>query len=130
LQTISEINLTPLMDLTFILLITFIITFPLIEQAIPINLPQGKADDLEEQDSRTISMDLSDRIYLDDRQIEMKALAEEMRLLGQAAPDTTVLVRADEGIAYGKIVEVLRILHDARISRMALVTQADEKTGP
>lgn len=130
LREISEINLTPLMDLTFILLITFIITFPLIEQGIPMNLPRGEAEELDENQSRTISMDLQGAIYLDDLQISKEGLAEEMRQLGQADPETVVMVRADEGIKYGSLVEILRILHDAKIARMALITQVDNKREP
>ena len=58
LNQISDINMTPLMDLTFILLITFIITFPLIEQGIAINLPKGKAADMQDAVTRSISINL------------------------------------------------------------------------
>ncbi len=130
LKEISDINLTPLMDLTFILLITFIITFPLIEQGIPVNLPRGKAADLDEQKSRTISMNVEGTLFLDDLEISKEELAREMNQLGAADPATTVLVRADEALRYGRLVEVLRILHEAKIARMALVTQADDKPAP
>jgi len=125
LKQISEINLTPLMDLTFILLITFIITFPLIEQGIPVNLPRGEADDLNPDESRTISLNLQGELFLDDLPITVAELTSEMNMLGKAAPDTVVMVRADEGIKYGKLVEILRVLHDAKIARMALITQPD-----
>ncbi len=127
LKQISDINLTPLMDLTFILLITFIITFPLIEQGIPMNLPRGDADELDPDQTRTISLDLQGAIYLDDLKITREDLALEMIELGRADPDTTVLVRADEGIMYGKLVEVLKLLHKAKIARMGLVTQPEQK---
>jgi biopolymer transport protein TolR len=126
LKEISEINLTPLMDLTFILLITFIITFPLIEQGIPINLPRGQAADLEEADARTISMDEKGVLYLDSLAISQEELAREMQVMGEVEPDTTVLVRCDETLQYGRLMDVLRILHDAQIARMALVTQAED----
>lgn len=129
LKEISEINLTPLMDLTFILLITFIITFPLIEQGIPVNLPRGKAADLDDIQARTISMDKEGLLYLDDLQITAEALASEMMALGEGDPETTVMVRADQSLAYGRLVEVLRMLHDAKIARMALITQAEDKPG-
>lgn len=127
LKQISEINLTPLMDLTFILLITFIITFPLIEQGIPVNLPRGKANPLDPDQSRSISLNLEGQIFLDDVMISKEALASEMTLMGQSDPETTVLVRADEGIRYGQLVEIMQILHDAKIARLALVTQQEEK---
>jgi biopolymer transport protein TolR len=130
LEQISEINLTPLMDLTFILLITFIITFPLIEQGIPVNLPRGEADELNPEETRTISLDLQGKIYLDDVPTTKEQLAAELTAHGRADPDITILVRADEGIRYGKLVEVMKILHDAKIARMALVTEPENKKGP
>ena len=126
LSEISEINMTPLMDLTFILLITFIITFPLIEEGIPVNLPRGRADELNPDQTRTISIALDDRIFLDDAPISGAELAVEMEALGIADPDVTILVRADEDIRYGVLVEVMKILHQARIARMALVTQPEK----
>ena len=126
LKQISEINMTPLMDLTFILLITFIITFPLIEQGIPVNLPQGKADTLEPEETRTISLDLQGNLYLDDLPILSDELGRQMALLQSGNPDITVMVRADKEIRYGRVVDVMKLLHAAKITRMALVTQSDE----
>jgi len=125
LKPISEINLTPLMDLTFILLITFIITFPLIEQGVPVNLPKGRAAPLPESQSRAITLDREGGLYLDHVAIEADALAVRLREIGAAEPATAFLIRADEAIAYGRVVEVLRLLRAAGLSRMALVTQAD-----
>jgi biopolymer transport protein TolR len=125
LEQIREINMTPLIDLTFLLLITFIITFPLIEQGVPVNLPRGKAQDISSQHHRTISVNLQGEIFLDERSISRDDLASEMNALGVADPEAVVLVRADENIAYGKVAEVVRILHDAKIARMALVTRAE-----
>lgn len=58
LEQIREINMTPLIDLTFLLLITFIITFPLIEQSVPVNLPRGAAEDIDSSRARVITVDL------------------------------------------------------------------------
>jgi biopolymer transport protein TolR len=126
LNQISDINMTPLMDLTFILLITFIITFPLIEQGIAINLPKGKAPDMENIDSRSISLNLKKQLYLDDLPVSKEELVSSMRDIGQSEPDTTVYVRADTKLAYGEVVEIMRILQDANITKMALVTEAEE----
>jgi biopolymer transport protein ExbD len=125
LQEIKEINMTPLIDLTFLLLITFIITFPLLEQGIYVNLPRGKADDLDQRQMRTITLDIEGHLYLDRQPIEREALAAEMTDMGRADPETIVMVRADEKIAYGRLVEILNILREAKIARMALVTSPD-----
>ena len=126
LKEISEINMTPLMDLTFILLITFIITFPLIEQGIPVNLPKGKAADLDNPDTRNISINALGMFFLDDQPITKKALVGEMQRTGELTPNTTVYVRADQTIDYGRVAEVMKVLYDAKITRMALVTEAEE----
>jgi len=121
----SEINLTPLMDLTFILLITFIITFPLIEHGIAINVPKGKATPVEASDAQTISVDAEGEVYLNDTETSLDDLSVSMRRAAATDPTMTVFIRADEGIRYGRVVEVLKILHDAKISRTALVTRAE-----
>ncbi len=126
LGQISDINMTPLMDLTFILLITFIITFPLIEQGVAINLPKGKAADLQEQASRSISLNLDKQLYLDEVPVSMQELVAAMADIAASEPDTTIYVRADRKLAYGEVVGIMRVLHDANITRMALVTAAEE----
>ena len=125
LNQISDINMTPLMDLTFILLITFIITFPLIEQGIAINLPKGKATDMMEPKTRSISLNLDQQLYLDDVPVSKGELSAAMGDIGLNEPDTTIYVRADHKLDYGAVVDVMRVLNDAGISRMALVTEAE-----
>ena len=121
-RQISEINMTPLLDLTFLLLITFIITVPLIEQGIQIRLPKGKASALEQPNTCSITVDDQGTLFLDNIPITEDVLAAELQAKVLADPDVTILVRADERLAYGKVVTVLRTLHDVGISRMALVT--------
>lgn len=118
--------MTPLIDLTFILLITFIITFPMIEQGIPVNLPRGKAQDLKDRESRTISIDARGEVFLDRVPVTLPDLEKELTILGAANPDTVVMVRADQALVYGRMVEVLQVLQRARIAKMALVTQLED----
>ncbi|VGO15806.1 Biopolymer transport protein ExbD [Pontiella desulfatans] len=125
LNTISDINMTPLMDLTFILLITFIITFPLVEQGIAINLPKGKAADIKDAQTRSISLNLAKQLYLDDVPVSAEELKAEMATIGAAEPDTTIYVRADRKLNYGEVVDIMKILHDANITKMALVTEGE-----
>ena len=125
LQELSEINMTPLIDLTFLLLITFIITMPMLEQGIPVNLPKGKARDLDQQESRSITLDTTGGVFLDNVAVSLDQLGVEMKALAAADPETTILVRADDKLAYGRVVEIMRILNEAQITRMALVTTPD-----
>ena len=113
------------MDLTFILLITFIITFPLIEQGIVVNLPKGKASKVDSSESHFISVDKDNQLYLDDHKMSLEELKERIIALKEADPDVPVMVRADESISYGDLVQVLKVLHEAKITKMALVTQEE-----
>ncbi len=126
-RLISELNMTPLIDLTFLLLITFMITIPLVEQGIHVRLPKGKASELDT--ARTFSIALNDKaeLFFDNLPTTPELLANDLKAKAEADPDVTILVRADEGIAYGKVVAVLRLMHDANISRMALVTDPRER---
>jgi biopolymer transport protein TolR len=130
LREINEINMTPLIDLTFLLLITFIITMPLLEQGIPVNLPRGKARELDQTRSHSITLNIKGQVYLDQQEITREELATQMVSFAKADPEVIVMVRADEGIQYGRIIEIMRILQDAQITRMALVTSPENKPGP
>ncbi len=117
--------MTPLIDLTFLLLITFIITFPMLEQGIPVSLPRGKAMDVDQRNSRTITVDSAGEIFLDAQKITETDLAAEMARTGAADPDAIVMVRGDEKVNYGRVAAVMRILHEAKIAKVGLVTRAE-----
>lgn len=125
MKDMSEVNLTPLIDLTFLLLITFIITFPLIEQGIPVNLPKGKAQELKPDAARTVTVDKTGDIFLDEVKVSIDEFATEMQAAGKVDSSVMVMVRGDKDLRYGRIVEVLKVLNDANITKMALVTEAD-----
>jgi biopolymer transport protein TolR len=125
LRPMSEINLTPLMDLTFILLIAFIITFPLIEHGIDIRVPRATAQDLTPEDARTIGMDAQGRLYWNEQVVTFEELAALVAETARLAPQAAVLVRADETLSYGAVVKILKLLYEAKITNTALVTRAE-----
>lgn len=125
LKELNEISNTPLIDLAMLLLVTFLITYPLLEQGISVNLPQADAEELDPGRTRTITLDVEGNVFLDDTPVSLPALSEQMLQLGKADPTITVFVRADKDLKYGRIVDILKILYQARISRTALVTQAE-----
>lgn len=122
IREVCDINMTPLMDLTFILLITFIITFPMIEQGIPVNLPKGKASDIGDKKARSITINSSGKFFLDGLPISSDELQRAAAGLGES-DETPVYVRADKDVKYEAVAEVVLILHKANITRMALVTE-------
>ena len=98
------------------------ITFPNIEQGIAVRLPKGKTTTLEHQDSLAITLNANAELFLDNAAITEEALANALKTKVADNPEITVLVRADETLAYGKVVNVLRLMHEAQITRMAIVT--------
>ena len=119
---INNIDMTSLIDLTFLLLITFIITMPAIEQGISVKLPQGKADALPVKKSNVVTLG---RAYLNNREITLEDLERTLGNLAADDPEVAVLVRGDERLEYGKVVQVMKILYKVRITRMALVTLSE-----
>lgn len=126
LRESNEINITSLMDIIVILLFAFIITMPIIEQSLPVNLPSGKAGPMDlTKKHHTIELSIKDGLTLDGAAMSVQRLEEKMKAIGQADPKMPVYVRADEKIDYGRVVEVIQVLKAAKIETMGLVTQAD-----
>ncbi len=124
-RMINNIDMTSLIDLTFLLLITFIITMPVLEQGISIRRPQGKADDLPKKQPSVISLNVEGKVYLNNREITLEDLERTLGNMAAENPELAVLVRGDERLEYGKVIDVMKILYKTRITKMALVTQAD-----
>ncbi len=125
-RRMSDPNMTPLIDLTFLLLITFIITFPMLEQGISIKLPRGKTEKIEQNKSQAITVGLDGKVYFNNREISADELENELRQLAEQDPQPPVLVRCDERVEYGVLMKTLKLLHACKISRMALVTEPTE----
>ena len=125
-RRMSDPNMTPLIDLTFLLLITFIITFPMLEQGISIKLPRGKTEKIEQNKSQAITVALDGKVYFNNREISADELENELRQLAEQDPQPPVLVRCDERVEYGVLMKTLKLLHACKISRMALVTEPTE----
>lgn len=124
-KVISEINLTPLMDLTFILLITFIITFPLIEQGVLINLPKMSSAPIKDGVTKTLSVDADGNIHYNNNIVSATELLSVLEQDFAMEPGLTVLIRGDEAVSYGEIIKALKVVHSAGITSLSLVTQED-----
>src|ERR1017187_1304876 len=125
LPELGEINVMPLVDLFMQLFIAVIIFFPVVEYGMNINLPKGTTDQIKREQTRTLSVDKRGKIYLSDIVVTPQQLRGELAKLAKADPPITILIKADEANNYGAVMEVLKELHDARITRIALMTQED-----
>jgi biopolymer transport protein ExbD len=119
----AELNVTPLLDLAFVLLIIFIITTPLLENHISVELPTGSPNSNQAVDPksiRTVSIDRNGQVYLESSPIELPVLEQELTTFAHQTPGAAVVVRADKSLHLQQVVDVFDILQRAQISRMRL----------
>lgn len=121
---ISEINVTPLVDVMLVLLIIFMITSPMLVAGINVDLPETQASPLAGQDEPlTISVDKKGMIYILETPVESKLLAEKLKAITKEKMDTRIFVRGDKNVAYGDIVDVVSEINAAGFSKVALITE-------
>jgi biopolymer transport protein TolR len=130
LHEIKEINVMPLVDLLLQMFIAVVIFFPMVEYGMNINLPKGTTDTIKREQTRTLSVDKHGRIYLNDLAKTLQQLRGDLNALAKINPPVTILVKADEVNNYGAVMEVLKELHAAKITRIALMTQEESPPRP
>ena len=120
----ASVDMTSLIDLTFLLLVTFIVTLPALEQGISIMLPQAKTDVLPTKDSKAnvISVAYPTGLFLNDKPTTLEDLRQTLLAMAAEDPDVPVLVRGDVTLPYGTVMDVVKVVYDCKIHRMALVT--------
>tara|TARA_B100000427_G_scaffold183220_1_gene152320 strand:+ start:279 stop:698 length:420 start_codon:yes stop_codon:yes gene_type:complete len=123
-QPMSEINVTPFVDVMLVLLIVFMVTAPLLTVGIPIDLPKVKADALTDQkDPLEISIKLNGEVYLGEDIINVENLIQTIEAITEENFESRIYVRGDRGIAYGRVMEIISMINNAGYRRVALVTQ-------
>jgi biopolymer transport protein TolR len=119
----AEINVTPLVDVMLVLLIIFMVTAPLLASGVPVNLPDSRANALDqEQDQVTIAIDKSGQVYLDDKPVENGGVAAAVGGIGCGGSDRLVTLRADRTLDYGRVMGVMGELNRVGCKRISLVT--------
>ncbi|MCC7122719.1 MAG: biopolymer transporter ExbD [Gammaproteobacteria bacterium] len=125
-EAMSEINVTPLVDVMLVLLVVFIVTAPLLTNAIKVNLPEtAETTAPDDPDALTVSVDPAGKIYLDKRETALEVLENELR--GQKArdPGLTLFLEADDAARYGTVAKVMAIIERAGIDKLAVITKAE-----
>ncbi len=123
-QPMSEINMTPLVDVMLVLLVIFMVTAPLLVSAVKVDLP--KAEGTQAADvpkSVALAVDKSGQVFLDDQPLGMDALAAALQQAAQRNPDTEVQLRADTAVPYGRVVEVMGLAQKAGLNRIGFVAE-------
>ena len=122
---LAEINVTPLVDVMLVLLIIFMITAPMLHQGIEVALPQADAETLPMRvdDPLVLSINLDGLVYVQSDPVHPSQLVERLLPLLEAREDKAVFLKGDRELAYGKVIEVLDILHRGGITQIGMVTE-------
>jgi biopolymer transport protein TolR len=126
----SDINVTPLVDVMLVLLVVFMITAPLLTVGVPVDLPRTEASQMVGQDEPlVISVNAKGEVFLQETPITLEQLVPRLEAITQNKRDTRIFVRGDRAILYGKVMEVMGTVNLAGFSRVALVTQLPKQDG-
>jgi biopolymer transport protein TolR len=124
-QPMSEINMTPLVDVMLVLVVIFILTAPLLVSAVKVDLPKAEgAKAVDAPKFVALTVDKAGQVYVDNKVLVAEALAAVLQGLAQKNPDAEVQLRADASVPYGRVVEVMGVAQKAGLSRIGFVTDA------
>ena len=118
-RALSEINVTPFVDVMLVLLIIFMVTAPLMQQGIDINLPQAKGKEISPTERIVITIKKDGKIYLDKASVTMQALTLKL----SKSVNKEVFLKADKDVPYGLVVEVMGELREIGIEKLGMVTE-------
>jgi len=120
----SDINVTPMVDVMLVLLVIFMITAPLLTVGITVDLPETTASTVPGQDEPlAVSIDAEGRIFVQDTEVELDALAPRLVAISDNNPDIRIFVRGDQSIAYGRVMAVMGTITEAGFRRVAMIAR-------
>lgn len=121
--TMSEINVTPMVDVMLVLLIMFMVTAPLIQQGVKVNLPKTKASAVEASEKKLVlSIDANKHVFIGDVEVPLAELEEKLKTNAKAQADKELYLHADLALPYGTVVEVMAAAQRAGISNVGMIT--------
>ena len=119
----SEINVTPFVDVMLVLLIVFMVTAPLLTVGVPVDLPKVKASALTDQkDPIEITIKLDGTLYLGESEVEVENLIPRLNAITDQNNEVRIYVRGDRVVAYGRVMEIMSLINSAGYIKVALVT--------
>jgi biopolymer transport protein TolR len=118
---LSEINVTPLVDVMLVLLIIFMVTAPLMQQGIDVNLPKAKGKDLPPEERISIVVKKGGTLFLNDQPISKTDMISKLTAISKLNPN--VFLRADKDVPYGTVVEIMGDIKEAGIEKLGMVTE-------
>jgi biopolymer transport protein TolR len=124
-ESLSDINVTNLVDVTLVLLVIFMIASPLIQMGVQVNLPKASTNAIDTESNVTVSVRKDATLYVDDKLVPLSALSTELSVAVENGKKG-ILIRADKDVSYGAVIKVLDVARKAGIQDVGLVTELDE----
>jgi biopolymer transport protein TolR len=122
-DVLSEINITPLVDVMLVLLVSFILTIPVLTNAVHVNLPKTvTTTPPEQQKSITVTVDAEGKIYLDNQEVAQEQLAAQLQSLKAGNSDLSLHLRADDRVPYGPVAKVMAAIEHAGVTKVSILT--------
>jgi len=129
-MTISQINVTPLVDVMLVLLVIFMVTAPIIQQGVQVNLPQAKANAIAGTEAPLIvTVAKNGKIYLNDNAVSLAELGQKLRAIKKLQADKQVYLRADQDVRYGAVMKTIAEIKQAGIEKLGMVTRPPSEEG-
>lgn len=127
---VSQINVTPLVDVMLVLLVIFMVTAPIIQQGVEVNLPSVKAEALPGKEEQfVVSITRDSQIYLNDAKLSADDLTDKLKAIAQERPDRQVFIRADDQVPYGEVIRTMAAIKAAGIENVGMVTEMPAANG-
>jgi biopolymer transport protein TolR len=125
--TLSEINVTPFVDVMLVLLIIFMVAAPLMTVGVPIELPESRAKELQgDNEPLTVSVKADGKVFLQNTEIELDTLTPKLLAIAKNGVDEQIFVRADRAVDYGHVMKVMGELNRAGFRKLGLVTDVEQ----
>ncbi|MBK1867768.1 protein TolR [Taklimakanibacter albus] len=125
-SAMSEINVTPLVDVMLVLLIVFMVAAPLMTVGVPVDLPQTKAKPMQgDTEPITVSVDAEGKIFIQETQIDQETLIAKLQAIAKNGYEERIFVRADTNVNYGLVMKVMGELNGAGFKKIGLVTSSE-----
>ena len=120
----SEINVTPFVDVMLVLLVIFMVTAPLLTVGVQVDLPESAADSLpDEQEPLTVSINSKGEIFIQEHQVVFEKIIPKLLAIAKNRTDTRIYVRGDKTINYGRVLEIMGMLSGAGFAKVALISE-------
>lgn len=125
--TISQINVTPLVDVMLVLLVIFMVTAPIIQQGVQVNLPQAKSSAIPgTEEHLVVTVAKNGTVYLNDNAMGLAELGAKLRAIKKLDANKQVYLRADQDVRYGAVMKTIAEIKQAGIERLGMVTRPEE----